>query len=83
MPRLAIAACFAIAIVGFGIASSLGADFLPRIFEGSFAIDALRPPSVSLTQAIAEDAIKRVARMAVELVNDGPITILIDSHKQF
>jgi cobalt-zinc-cadmium resistance protein CzcA len=33
-------------------AATLGADFLPRIFEGSFAIDALRPPSVSLSQAI-------------------------------
>jgi len=31
---------------------TLGAEFLPRIFEGSFAIDALRTPSVSLTQAI-------------------------------
>jgi cobalt-zinc-cadmium resistance protein CzcA len=32
--------------------ASLGADFLPRIFEGSFAIDVLRPPSTSLGQAI-------------------------------
>jgi cobalt-zinc-cadmium resistance protein CzcA len=42
---------------------TMGADFLPRVFEGSFAIDALRPPSTSLGQAIAlgketEDALK-------------------------
>jgi cobalt-zinc-cadmium resistance protein CzcA len=37
-------------LVGFG--SQLGAEFLPRIFEGSLALDARRPPSTSLTQAI-------------------------------
>ncbi|MEO8874113.1 MAG: efflux RND transporter permease subunit, partial [Polyangiaceae bacterium] len=35
------------------LAGRLGADFLPRIFEGAFAIDAARPPSTSLDQAIA------------------------------
>jgi Cu/Ag efflux pump CusA len=44
---------FAGAAVLFAIGASIGAEFLPRIFEGAFAIDALRPPSVSLTQAIA------------------------------
>ncbi|MEO8875030.1 MAG: efflux RND transporter permease subunit, partial [Polyangiaceae bacterium] len=34
------------------LAGRLGADFLPRIFEGAFAIDAARPPSTSLDQAI-------------------------------
>jgi heavy metal efflux system protein len=51
-PKQTILACFLVTLIGFGAASNLGADFLPRIFEGSFAIDALRPPSVSLTQAI-------------------------------
>jgi cobalt-zinc-cadmium resistance protein CzcA len=34
-------------------ARTIGAEFLPRIFEGAFAIDARRPVSVSVTQAIA------------------------------
>ncbi|MEI7892291.1 MAG: CusA/CzcA family heavy metal efflux RND transporter [Myxococcales bacterium] len=39
--------------LGLGLGGRMGADFLPRVFEGAFAIDALRPPSTSLTQAIA------------------------------
>jgi len=35
------------------LGGKLGADFLPRIFEGAFAIDAARPPSTSLVQAIS------------------------------
>ncbi|HEX7665182.1 MAG TPA: CusA/CzcA family heavy metal efflux RND transporter, partial [Polyangiaceae bacterium] len=45
------------ALVASGLAftilgGKLGADFLPRMFEGTFAIDAARPPSTSLDQAI-------------------------------
>jgi len=32
--------------------SRIGADFLPRVFEGAFAIDALRQPSTALSHAI-------------------------------
>jgi cobalt-zinc-cadmium resistance protein CzcA len=52
-PAVAIGSVFAGAAVLFAIGSSIGAEFLPRIFEGAFAIDTLRPPSVSLSQAIA------------------------------
>ena len=51
-PLVTIGATFALGIVMLGFGSTLGAEFLPKIFEGSFAIDARRPPSVSLTQAI-------------------------------
>jgi cobalt-zinc-cadmium resistance protein CzcA len=52
-PRLTVALCFAASAVLFGIGQRLGAEFLPRIFEGSFCVDAVRPPSVSLTSAVA------------------------------
>ncbi len=51
-PKLTIGMAFAVAIAMLSAGSTLGAEFLPRIFEGSFAIDALRPPSVALTDAI-------------------------------
>ena len=52
-PKTTVLAAFAVTCVGLGVGSSLGAEFLPRIFEGSFAIDALRPPSISLTDALS------------------------------
>jgi cobalt-zinc-cadmium resistance protein CzcA len=52
-PRAVIAASFLACAALFATGGSIGADFLPRIFEGTFAVDALRAPSTSLTQAIA------------------------------
>ncbi len=52
-PKTTVAICFGVTTVLFGIGQRLGAEFLPRIFEGSFCVDAVRPPSVSLTSAIA------------------------------
>ena len=52
-PKATVALCFAATAVLLGIGQRLGAEFLPRIFEGSFCVDAVRPPSVSLTSAIA------------------------------
>ncbi|HKQ68418.1 MAG TPA: CusA/CzcA family heavy metal efflux RND transporter [Polyangiaceae bacterium] len=51
-PWLTLAVTAFVTAILIASGSRLGADFLPRIFEGSFAIDALRPPSTSLTQAI-------------------------------
>ena len=48
---LVVAAALTAAMLGTG--GRIGADFLPRVFEGAFAIDALRPPSTSLAGAIA------------------------------
>jgi cobalt-zinc-cadmium resistance protein CzcA len=68
---LGIASLATVALLSTG--AGLGADFLPRIFEGALAIDALRPPSTSLTQAIAlatetERALKETAEV-VTVVN--------------
>ncbi len=47
----AIAGLIAVATIVPGV--TLGAEFLPRIFEGDFALDIRRPVSVSVTQAVA------------------------------
>jgi len=52
-PRATIGGAFALTFVLIWIGSGIGANFMPQIFEGAYAIDTLRPPSASLTQAIA------------------------------
>ncbi|MBI5532385.1 MAG: efflux RND transporter permease subunit [Deltaproteobacteria bacterium] len=52
-PKTTLAAAALVTALGLGLGAGMGADFLPRVFEGAFAVDALRPPSTSLTQAIA------------------------------
>jgi cobalt-zinc-cadmium resistance protein CzcA len=51
-PRTTVLAAYAAAAILLGIGSTIGAEFLPRIFEGAFALDARRPPSVGLTEAV-------------------------------
>ncbi|HVW29060.1 MAG TPA: CusA/CzcA family heavy metal efflux RND transporter [Polyangiaceae bacterium] len=51
-PKRVLVASFAATALMLGAGSRLGADFLPRVFEGAFAIDAMRPPSSSLGLAI-------------------------------
>ncbi|MBI2394583.1 MAG: efflux RND transporter permease subunit, partial [Deltaproteobacteria bacterium] len=52
-PKIALVLGMAIAAVCIAPAGRIGAEFLPRIFEGAFAIDARRPVSVSVSQAIS------------------------------
>ncbi len=52
-PRAVIASSAVLCVALFATGGSIGADFLPRIFEGTLAVDATRGPSTSLTQAIA------------------------------
>ncbi|MEO6952312.1 MAG: CusA/CzcA family heavy metal efflux RND transporter [Polyangia bacterium] len=55
-PKLTLGIAFVSTAVLFSCGTRIGADFLPRIFEGAYAIDAQRPPSVSLPEAIALSA---------------------------
>lgn len=60
-PKTTIALSFGAAAILIGFGSQIGAEFLPRIFEGNFALDARRPPSTSLSQAIDLSAETEVA----------------------
>lgn len=64
-PIATIVASFAVTLVMLGLGGRIGADFLPRVFEGSFAIDAVRQPSSALSSALelsreGETALKEV-----------------------
>ncbi len=61
-PLLRVALRMRAQVVGFAIitivaggwlASTMGAEFIPRLDEGAIAMQAVRPPSVSLEEAIA------------------------------
>ena len=52
-PKATVALVFGVTVALLAVGQRMGAEFLPRIFEGSFCIDALRPPSVSLSTAVA------------------------------
>lgn len=51
-PWAAVASAMVLTFALLGAGSQMGAEFLPRIFEGAFALDTLRPPSTSVQQAV-------------------------------
>lgn len=65
-PWAAIGGAFAICAALFASGASLGADFLPRIFEGAYAIDTLRPPSTNVKQAI------ELSKIAEQTLKEAP-----------
>ncbi len=50
-PWITIVISFVIAVATIAPGATLGAEFLPKIFEGDFALDVRRPVSVNVTQA--------------------------------
>ncbi|MEZ4260438.1 MAG: CusA/CzcA family heavy metal efflux RND transporter [Polyangiaceae bacterium] len=50
-PKLALLGSALLTVALLVPGATIGAEFLPRIFEGAFAIDAVRQPSISLTLA--------------------------------
>ncbi len=75
-PLRTMAIAAAIAVVTIAPAAKLGAEFLPRIFEGDIAIDARRPVSASLGTAIAlsgetERALRQVPEVARVITRIG------------
>ena len=52
-PWVAIGSAFTLTIALFASGATMGAEFLPRIFEGAYALDVLRPVSTSVGQAVA------------------------------
>jgi len=52
-PKLVIVCSLAVLIGTGGVASRMGAEFVPRLDEGALAIQVLRLPSVSLEESVA------------------------------
>lgn len=65
-PWPAIGLAFALTTGLLATGASMGAEFLPRIFEGAYALDTLRPPSTSVKQAIA------LSKEAEETLKEAP-----------
>ncbi len=73
-PCLRVALRFRVAVVGLAVAllalggyvaSTMGAEFIPRLDEGAIAMQAIRPPSVSLEESVeATDRIEDTLRAA-------------------
>jgi cobalt-zinc-cadmium resistance protein CzcA len=55
MPRRALMLTLALTTIAGGglLAARMGAEFVPRLDEGAIAMQAIRPPSVSLAESIA------------------------------
>ena len=67
--RVVVVLVAMLVFVGGGwIASRMGAEFVPRLDEGSIALQAIRPPSVSLDEAVA--ATTRIERVLLDAYPD-------------
>jgi cobalt-zinc-cadmium resistance protein CzcA len=66
--RAVIGVALAVLVVAGVVASRLGAEFIPRLDEGDFAINAVRPSSVALSEAVdGTGRIERVLRRFPEV----------------
>jgi cobalt-zinc-cadmium resistance protein CzcA len=83
--RPAIAASLAVVLVCIGIVAAWGrgAEFIPRLEEGDFAIQLTRPPSVSLKESVAgttaaERALKRFPEVKRVVSRSGSPDVATD-----
>jgi len=67
-----------LAIVGFtlslGLAPFLGAEFVPKLDEGSIALQIIRPPSVSLEESLAQAT--SVEQVLMDEFPDEALTVI-------
>jgi cobalt-zinc-cadmium resistance protein CzcA len=52
IPRLALTLAFGLVLFSFFLFSRLGAEFIPRLNEGSLVLQFLRPTNISLSEAV-------------------------------
>jgi cobalt-zinc-cadmium resistance protein CzcA len=68
-PAIVLAATAAVLVASLLVVPRLGTEFLPELDEGSILIEAVRDPSVSLTQSVAmQHELERTARQTPEVV---------------
>ena len=72
----ALVVCLALAamVAGGLLATTMGAEFIPTLDEGAIAMQAVRPPSVSLEESVA--ATGRIERALTEAFPDEIETII-------
>ncbi|MCB9727901.1 MAG: efflux RND transporter permease subunit [Deltaproteobacteria bacterium] len=73
--RALVVLCAALSLAGGAwLASTLGAEFLPTLDEGAIALQASRPPAISLDESIA--ATTRLERVLTERFPDEIATVV-------
>lgn len=82
-PRLAAGSAAALFVVSLLIAPMLGAEFIPRLDEGSIALQAWRLPSVSLEESVRqttqiEQTLKRFPEVTTVVSKTGRAEIATD-----
>ena len=71
---LTVCAAAAIFAGGVGLATTLGAEFIPKLDEGALALEVRRLPSVSVEEAAAQSAI--LERALLEAFPDEVATVI-------
>lgn len=67
-PGLVVSGALLAVVAGGVVAARLGAEFIPRLDEGDIAVNAVRLPSVALTEAVAGTTrVERVLRRFPEV----------------
>lgn len=69
-----VAAMVVFLIASAGVATRLGAEFIPHLDEGAIAMQAIRPPSVSLEESIR--ATTRIEQAVLERFPDEVETVI-------
>ena len=82
-PLLTGAVAVGLFLVGAGVAMFLGAEFIPRLDEGSLALQAWRLPSVSLSESVQsttliEKILKRFPEVITVVSRTGRAEIVTD-----
>ena len=82
-PGRLTAAAAAVFLVGTVVATFMGAEFIPRLDEGAFALQAWRLPSVSLSESVAsttliENVLKRFPEVLTVVSRTGRAEIATD-----
>ena len=78
-----LTAAAAVFVVGVLVASFMGAEFIPRLDEGAFALQAWRLPSVSLSESVAsttliENVLERFPEVETVVSRTGRAEIATD-----
>ena len=72
--KIVIGVALSLLVGGAVLATTMGAEFIPRLDEGAIAMQAVRPPSVSLEESI--EATGRIERVLKDAFPDEIETII-------
>jgi cobalt-zinc-cadmium resistance protein CzcA len=72
--KLVISLALLLVLAGAALAATMGAEFIPQLDEGAIAMQAIRPPSVSLEESV--EATTRIEKTLLDAFPDAIETIV-------